>query len=141
MMPAAIQEPAPTVQSPEFAIEEPVFKVASRFLKQRWILVLLISVAVLIPCFWHKHIEAGDLGSHVYNAWLAELVEKGQLSGIRVVRQWNNVAFDLLLSAFAKIVGWMWAEKLAVSLCVLTFFWGAFASVPGTIIFRTSHFV
>jgi hypothetical protein len=129
MMPAAIQEPTPTTQSREFAIEEPVFKVASRFLKQRWILVLLISVAVLIPCFWHKHIEAGDLGSHVYNAWLAELVEKGQLSGIRVVRQWNNVAFDLLLSAFAKIVGWMWAEKLAVSLCVLTFFWGAFALI------------
>jgi hypothetical protein len=32
--------------------------------------VLLISVFVLLPCFWHKSIEAGDLPSHTYNAWL-----------------------------------------------------------------------
>jgi hypothetical protein len=109
--------------------EEPIFKIAGRFLRQRWLLILGISAAVLIPCFWHKHIEAGDLGSHVYNAWLAELVQKGELSGLRIVSQWNNLAFDLLLSTFGKIVNWMWAEKLAVSLCVLIFFWGAFALI------------
>jgi hypothetical protein len=122
-----VQESAIHGLAPGF--EEPIFKVAERSLRRRWLLISGISAAVLIPCFWHKHIEAGDLGSHVYNAWLAELVHRGELSGLRIVPQWNNVAFDLLLSAFGKIVNWMWAEKLAVSLCVLIFFWGAFALI------------
>jgi hypothetical protein len=113
----------------QLSLQEPVFTVAGRFLRQRWFLTLGISGAVLIPCFWHKHIEAGDLGSHVYNAWLAELVRRGELSGLWIHRQWSNVAFDLLLSAFGKIVNWAWAEKLAVSICVLIFFWGVFALV------------
>jgi hypothetical protein len=113
----------------QLSLQEPVFKVAGRFLQRRWLLILGISGAVLIPCFWHKHIEAGDLGSHVYNAWLAELVHRGALSGLWIHPQWNNVAFDLVLSAFAKIVNWAWAEKLAVSLCVLIFFWGVLALV------------
>src|SRR6267378_7220063 len=105
-----IQEPAhriaesvPAIQISAPAFQEPLFKVAGRFVRQRWLLILGISAAVLIPCFWHKHIEAGDLGSHIYNAWLAELVRRGQLSGLWIVPQWHNVAFDLLLSALAKI--------------------------------------
>src|SRR5882762_5884925 len=119
-----IEEPVSAIELPAPAFQEPLFKAAGRFVRQRWLLVLSVSTAVLIPCFWHKHIEAGDLGSHVYNAWLAELVQRGELSGLRIVPQWNNVAFDLLLSAFGKIVNWMWAERLAVSLCVLIFFLG-----------------
>lgn len=110
-------------------IPEPVFRIAGRFIKQRWLLILGISAAALIPCFWHKHIEAGDLASHVYNAWLAELVRRGNLAGLWIHPQWHNVAFDLALSAFGKIANWVWAEKLAVSLCVLIFFWGLFALV------------
>ncbi len=110
-------------------IQKSIFRATARFVRQRWPMTLGISAAVLIPCFWHKHIEAGDLGSHIYNAWLAELVRRGQLQGLWIAPQWNNVAFDLLLSAFGKIFNWLWAEKLAVSLCVLIFFWGAFALV------------
>lgn len=124
-----IQEAVPANQGSPQGVEEPLFEVAGRFIRRRWLLILGISAAVLIPCFWHKHIEAGDLGSHVYNAWLAELVQRGQLSGLRIVPQSNNVAFDILLSTFGKIVGWMWAERLAVSLCVLIFFWGVFVLV------------
>src|SRR5258705_4253379 len=124
-----IEKPVPAIQISALAFQEPLFKVVGRFIRQRWLLILGISAAALIPCFWHKHIEAGDLGSHVYNAWLAELVQRGELSGLRIVPQWNNVAFDLLLSAFRKIVNWMWAERLAVSLCVLIFFWGVFAFI------------
>jgi len=36
--------------------------------------VLPICVQLLVPCFWHQRIEAGDLASHVYNAWLANEV-------------------------------------------------------------------
>src|SRR4029077_8780024 len=122
-------EVQPGIQENPFGIQESVFHVAGRFIRDRWLLILGLSAALLIPCFWHKHIEAGDLGSHVYNAWLAELIQQGQLSGLTIARQYHNVAFDLLLSALGKIVSWVWAEKIAVSLCVLIFFWGAFAVI------------
>jgi hypothetical protein len=88
---------------------------------------ILISVFLMVPSYWHAHIEAGDLGSHVYNAWLAQLVQQGRAPGVYTVWQWNNVLFDLLLFYFAKAFGYVAAEKIAVSLCVLTFFWGLFA--------------
>jgi hypothetical protein len=51
------------------------------------------------------------------------------LPGLWIAPQWNNVAFDLLLGTYAKAFGWLWAEKLAVSTCVLVFFWGLFAFI------------
>ncbi len=86
-----------------------------------------VSFAVLIPCFWHRHIQAGDLASHVYNAWLAQLVEQGKAPGVYLVWQWKNVLFDLMLLHLGKLFGWGIAEKAAVSFCVLVFFWGVFA--------------
>jgi len=94
----------------------------------RWV-ILVVSAAVLIPCFWHKRIEAGDLGSHAYNAWLAQLVERGQAPGLYVARQWNNILFDVMLLGLAKALGFVVAQKVAVSACVLTFFWGAFSFI------------
>src|SRR5581483_3898532 len=70
---------------------------AIRFIRAHPLRVLLLSPLVLIPCFWHRRIEAGDLGSHLYNAWLAQLIAKGQAPGLYVVRQWNNVLADLSL--------------------------------------------
>jgi len=99
------------------------------FLRRWWWLVLAVSATVLIPCFWHQHIEAGDLASHVYNAWLAQLIEKGKAPGLSIAKQWNNILFDVTLLGLAKIVGFVAAEKIAVSACVLTFFWGVFAFV------------
>jgi hypothetical protein len=90
------------------------------------LLFLLLSALLLVPCFWHRHIEAGDLGSHVYNAWLAQLIEQGKAPGLYTVPQWNNVLFDILLLNFAKMFGFLIAEKLATSLLVLVFFWGVF---------------
>jgi len=91
--------------------------------------ILLVSAAVLLPCFWHRHIEASDLGSHLYNGWLAQLITRGQAPGLWLSRQKTNVLFDLLLSAIGPALGWMAAEKIAASLCVLIFFWGVFAFV------------
>lgn len=99
------------------------------FLRKRWWAVVCLSVALLTPCFWQRHIEAGDLGSHVYNAWLVTLVEKGQTPGVYVVSQWHNVLFDKMLSLVAEQFGFWWAEKIVVSVCVLIFFWGVFALV------------
>jgi hypothetical protein len=101
----------------------------TRFVRAQAARLLIISGAVLVPCFWHRHIEAGDLGSHVYNAWLVELIRGGHLPGLWVARQWQNVLFDWILSGLAAAVGLPAAEKIAVSISVLTFFWGAFAFV------------
>jgi len=98
------------------------------FRRKRW-LILVMSTAVLLPCFWHRRIEAGDLASHVYNGWLAQLIERGQAPGLYIAKQWNNILFDVTLLGLAKVVGFAAAEKIAVSACVLTFFWGVFAFI------------
>ncbi len=88
---------------------------------------MAVSALLLVPCFWHRHIVASDLGSHLYNAWLAQLIQHGQAPGLWLSGQRTNVLFDLMLSGFGSIFGLFAAEKIAVSLCVLAFFWGAFA--------------
>jgi hypothetical protein len=89
--------------------------------------ILLTSALLLLPSFWHPRIEAGDLGSHLYNAWLAQLVHQGKAPGIYIATQWQNVLFDLLLFHLSNLFGLALAEKFAVSLCVLIFFWGLFS--------------
>jgi len=102
---------------------------AADFLRRFWLQAMAISAGLLIPCFWHRRIEAGDLASHVYNAWLAHLIERGQAPGLYLARQWNNVLFDLLLLNFGNLFGLSVAQKIVVPLCVLLFSWGAFALV------------
>ena len=89
--------------------------------------VLGISALVLVPCFWQARIQAGDLSSHLYNAWLSTLIEQGRAEGLVIVTQWTNVLFDLLLAGLLQMVGFAAAQRIAVSLCVLNFVWGAFA--------------
>jgi len=100
-----------------------------QFVRNHAARVLIISALLLLPCFWHKRIEAGDLASHTYNAWLAQLIERGQAPGLYVVRQWNNVLVDLALAKLGNLVGLAAAEKIVVSACVLIFFWGSFAFI------------
>jgi len=69
------------------------------------------------------------LPSHVYNAWLAQLIEKGQAPGLYLAKQWNNVLFDFTLLKVANHVGFPAAQKIVVPACVLIFFWGVFAFV------------
>lgn len=102
---------------------------AGRFLRGSWIAALAVSAAALVPCFWHRRIEAGDLASHTYNAWLAQLIGRGQAPGLWLARQWNNVLFDVSLSGLGSLIGLRAAEKICVSLAVLIFFWGAFAMI------------
>ena len=102
---------------------------AIQFLRAFWLRITALSIALLIPCLWHRRIAAGDLASHVYNAWLAQLIERGQAPGLYIVRRWNNVLVDLALLHLGNWFGLAAAEKLVVSLCVLIFFWGAFALV------------
>ena len=85
---------------------------------------VVVSAAVLVPCFWHDRIAAGDLGSHTYNAYLATLINKGQAPGLNIAPQSTNILFDVLLSSAGSAIGFMTAERIIVSAAVLVFFWG-----------------
>lgn len=102
---------------------------AREYIAAHWLETLGISSLVLIPCFWHRRIIAGDLGSHVYNAWLAQLIAGGRLPGLWLAHPWTNVLFDYLLSALGGIFGLHIAEKISVAISILIFFWGTFALV------------
>jgi hypothetical protein len=99
------------------------------FVRGHWSRFLVISAVVLVPCFWHRHIEAGDVPSHLYNAWLAQLITNGQAPGLFLAHQYSNILFDLTLSRLGNLFGLALAEKIAVSAAVLIFFWGTFAMV------------
>src|SRR5215470_11681669 len=103
------------------------FRSVGRFLQESGPAVFFLSALLVIPCFWHSRIQAGDLGSHVYNAWLAQLIEHQQVSGLTLAHQWSNILFDLLLLQAANLVGFAAAEKIVVSFAVLVFFWGCFS--------------
>lgn len=102
---------------------------AKNFLRRFWLQCVAVSLALLIPCFWHPRIEAGDLASHVYNAWLAQLIQRGQAPGLYLANHWNNVLFDLLLLKLGNLFGLAAAQKIVVPLCLLIFFWGTFAVI------------
>ncbi len=99
------------------------------FLREFKLRVLLLSAMLVVPCAWHRRIEAGDLASHVYNVWLAQLIAKGQAPGLYIATQWHNVLFDVVLLRASNLVGIAAAQKIVVSICVLIFFWGAFAFI------------
>jgi hypothetical protein len=92
---------------------------------RRCISVLLFSIALLIPCFWQSRIQAADLSSHIYNAWLASQIRQGAAPGLWISFQSTNVLFDLMLEWLFARVGPDFAQRLAVSASVLVFGWGA----------------
>jgi hypothetical protein len=100
----------------------------SRF-RQHLLAILLISLLLVVPSLWHRHIEAGDLPSHVYNAWLAQLICKGEAPGLYLAHRYNNVLFDFALVHAANILGLPAAEKFVVAAAALIFFWGVFSFV------------
>jgi hypothetical protein len=107
----------------------PALTQSFQYVCEHWRRFLCVSAIILTPCFWHRHIAAADLGSHLYNAWLVELIARGQAPGLWIAHQWTNVLFDYLLSGLGAVFGLHAAEKMAVSLAVLIFFWGMFALV------------
>jgi hypothetical protein len=90
---------------------------------------VLASIPLLAPCFWQTRVQAGDLASHSYNAWLALLIDAGRAPGLALARQSTNVLFDWLLAALFGALGPGRAERFAAALAVLVFAWGAFAFV------------
>lgn len=102
---------------------------ARDFLRTNMARVLVVSALILVPCFWHRRLEAGDLPSHTYNAWLAHLIAQGQAPGLYIESRWNNILFDLTLEKLGVWVGFVVAERILAVVSVLIFFWGAFALI------------
>jgi hypothetical protein len=100
-----------------------------QFARTHILLMCAISAALLIPCFWHRHIEAGDLPSHTFNAWLATLIQQGRAPGLYLAPQWYNILFDLLLMYSVKLFGFAAGPKIVVAISVLIFFWGVFSFI------------
>lgn len=114
---------------PDFSPQETTLDAMRGFARRDGGQVLGISALLLIPCFWHRHIVASDLGSHLYNVWLAQLIHHGEVPGLWLSSQRTNVMFDLLLGAFGSVFGLHAAERIVVSFSILLFFWGSFALV------------
>jgi hypothetical protein len=119
-------------QAVEAQSETSAIASTAHFLRTYWARVCIFSGVLLTPCFWHRRLEAGDIASHTYNAWLAQLIERGQAPGLWVARQSNNIFFDVLLLRLGNLLGLGVGEKIAASISVLIFFWGAFALVAAT---------
>ncbi|MGA2145596.1 MAG: hypothetical protein ABSH49_11615 [Bryobacteraceae bacterium] len=90
---------------------------------------VVASLLLLIPCQWQPRIEAGDLGSHIYNCWLAEWIARQHPAGLKLVHPSTNILFDWLLAGWYRLAGPSAAQHLAVPLAVLVFVWGAFAFI------------
>jgi hypothetical protein len=102
------------------------------------------ALAFTVPCVWQQHIQANDLSSHLYNAWLANRAAAGDLKGIYVVSQYSNIFFDVLLSWLLKSFSVIVTERIAVILSVQIFFWGCFAlasAVSGRAAWRIAPFL
>jgi len=112
----------PAVTSPETSSAESAFS-------RRTATYVAASILLLIPCFWQSRIQAGDLSSHIYNAWLAQLIARGQAPGLTIASQTTNVLFDWMLSALLQTVGSGAAQRISTALAVLIFGTGAFAFV------------
>jgi hypothetical protein len=104
-----------------------MLSVARTDTQKRAVTYTLLTILLLVPCFWQSRLQAGDLSSHIYNAWLAQLIESGRAPGLSIVFQSTNVLFDIILSALFKIFGAAAAQRISVSAAVLIFVWGAFA--------------
>ena len=49
------------------------------------------------------------------------------MPGLHLQRQLTNILIDRLLSGLMPLVGAVWTQRIVASLCVLVFFWSAFA--------------
>ena len=92
-------------------------------------LVTLASVLLLAPCFWQSRIQAGDLSSHLYNAWLATLIDQGKAPGLWIEHRSNNILSDVALQWLLQHGGTGVAQRIVVSAAVLIFGWGAIAFI------------
>ena len=80
----------------------------------------------MVPCVWQDRIQAGDLGSHLYNASLVPQVKSGALPGLYVETLYTNVLCDLVLEKLLPVAGARATERMVMIAAALLFFWAAY---------------
>jgi hypothetical protein len=95
----------------------------------RWLWSPVISLLLIVPCLWQPIVSSGDLQSHIYNAWLAELIRTGSIHGLWIGHQSTNLLLDILFPWLLRVFGVSGAERVAAGASVLVFFWGAFSFI------------
>ncbi len=93
------------------------------------LLAFTVGVLLLIPCFWQPYIPAGDLSTHVYNAWLTGEVQSGAVDGFTIASQWINTLGDRMLAFLLPRLGPDLAEQVVAAIAIETFFWGMFTLI------------
>ena len=83
-------------------------------------------VALLLPPVAFPGFPAGDLHSHVYNAWLVRLARGGELAGIQVVPLWTNTLVDLWLEILLGFISPRWAEAVVLVVLAQSLVWSSF---------------
>ncbi len=97
------------------------------------VLVVVVALLLLVPCFWQPHIMAGDLSSHLYNAWLAGQIEQGKLPvQLSLAHPITNVLADWVYQGLLYRLGPSATERIVTAAAVEIFFWGAFCFVAAT---------
>jgi hypothetical protein len=94
------------------------------------ILIVVVALLLLVPCFWQPHIMAGDLPSHLYNVWLAGQIEQGKLPAqLSLAHPITNVLADWVAEGLLYRLGPSATERIVAGAAVEIFFWGAFCFV------------
>src|SRR4051794_40564294 len=92
---------------------------AAGFIRKNPLAIVITSVLLSVPCFWLPHAGWGDFPSHVYNAWLAPQIERGELPGLALAHLHTNVLTDLALQSLISNVGVNAAQRIVLSISVL----------------------
>ena len=94
------------------------------------VLIAVVTLLLLVPCFWQPHVMAGDLSSHLYNAWLAGQIEQGKLPPqLSLAHPITNILADWVSEKLLYRVGPVATERIVPAVAVEIFFWGAFCFV------------
>jgi hypothetical protein len=97
------------------------------------VLIAVVTLLLLVPCFWQPHIMAGDFPSHIYNAWLAGQIEQGKLPAqLSLAHPITNVLADWISEKLLYLAGPTATERIVAGAAVEIFFWGAFCFIAAT---------
>jgi hypothetical protein len=86
---------------------------------------ILVAGVLALPPLLVRYFPAGDLQSHLYNAWLVERIGRAELPGLFVVRQWTNVLLDEATSVLLRAMSPEWALRFILVGIAEGMFWSA----------------
>jgi hypothetical protein len=84
------------------------------------------ALALTVPFILLPSFPAGDLHSHLYNAWLVPRIERGELPGLHIAPMWTNVLLDRVLVLLLHRLSPRQCEMLVLIGLAHLFVWSSF---------------